>query len=200
MKQISIYKFSELSPEAQAKALLKKRREMEENDHHQMIRWAIDDCALLEPPHREMAALFGEDYYEKNKNGGQYGQFVFKNNRKGLRVDPEDDFIQIAEALEITNDAMFLTWLGFPEALHDSVSYSIEDRHFWTEIYFDTHAEDPNFTAVTDLIPAAQAKFEAHMASILERIRSSVEGFLEEEAPVQLEELGEVFLADGSTL
>jgi hypothetical protein len=64
-----------------------------------------------------MTALLGDDYYDRNSHNG-YGQFVFKNNRKGIHFNEDYEEVEISEALEITNDKMFKLWLGIPEIFH----------------------------------------------------------------------------------
>ena len=95
MRTLLIYKYSELPEEAKAKAIEEVREEMKEYEQHSAFQWAIDDCALFEPPHAEMAALLGDDYYDRNLTAdGKYGQFVFKNNRKGIEFDDYFEMIR----------------------------------------------------------------------------------------------------------
>jgi len=148
MREITtkVYQFNELGQRAKARAREDQRDHMMEYEGQEALSWAIDDCSLFEPPHREMAALFGENYYDANKTpDGRYGQFVFKNKRKGLLVDLDSRDLCIANALEITNESMFLKWLGLPGEMHDKVSWSIDDVTFGTRLdvgYSDWVFED----------------------------------------------------------
>ena len=128
MRTINIYQFDELSEEAKKVAIEKTRERLKQTDYIEAYDWAIDDCALFEPSHAEMAELFGDDYYEKN-----HDNFVFKNHRKGLEYEGEFGTIHIKEALEITNEEMFLEWLGFPKKYQKYISFE-----FFETLYTST--------------------------------------------------------------
>lgn len=185
MRTLTIYTFDELSDQAKAKAIKAVREDLKEEGHDQFaFRWAIDDCALFEPAHAEMAELLGEDYYEQNLTpDGKYGQFVFKNNRKGIDWEEWWDSALIAKALEITNDKMFKLWLGIPERLHKYVSYEFEDRLTTTGLGLSHEllSDDPLALALESIFNAAVKKFEAHMQTINGRIIQGFEDYYSDE-------------------
>jgi len=189
MREITtkVYQFHELGQRAKARAIEDHKDHMMEHEGQDALSWAIDDCSLFEPPHREMAALLGEDYYDVNKTqDGRYGQFVFKNKRKGLLVDLDSRDLCIANALEITNESMFLKWLGLPGEMHDKVSWSIDDVTFGTRLdvgYADWVFEDDSLSVDPDdpAFEAAREKFESHMDSILDRIQTGYDEYFSDE-------------------
>ena len=178
-----LYSYDELSPEAQEKARADKEEEMRENEQHEAFHWACDDCALFEPAHTEMAELFGEDYYDRNLTpDGKYGQFVFKNNRRNIGYDGGNSSVFIGDALEITNEKMFKTWLGIPDIFQDRVEYEIERfGNFQTTIEF-THEfreDDPRASMLNDILDRAEDKFNAHLWVIGDRIEKGIECYFE---------------------
>ena len=186
MRTITIHTFDELSEEAQKRALLNVKEVMEENDQDAAQNWAIDDCALFEPAHQDMVALFGENYYEENRTpDGQYGQFVFKNTRKNITFEIDNGWLCITEALEITNDRMFLMWLGIPEILHQYVEYVIYSIHREKQTKLDlSHqlsSDDPRAAVLGELFGKAEIKFNSHLDDILGRIESGIESYFDED-------------------
>jgi len=183
MRTLTIYKYSELPEEAKAKAIEEVREEVKEYEQHSAFQWAIDDCSLFEPQHAEMAALFGDDYYDRNLTAdGKYGQFVFKNNRKGIEFDDYFETVQITDALEITNLKMFKTWLGIPEIFHD-IYIGIMDWNGRTIIEIENPfpTDDPRHEAVKAISDNAAEKFDAHMSHIAQRIVSGTEEYFSDE-------------------
>jgi hypothetical protein len=200
----TLYKFSELSDEAKARAIEDQRDHMLENEGPEALSWAIDDCSLFEPPHKEMTDLLGEDYYESNKTpDGKYGQFVFKNKRKGIMVDLDLKELCIAAPLEITNEKMFLKWLGIPESMNDQVSWYIQDGTFGTELvieYADWVFDDDSLEVDPDnpVFEAARNKFEAHLNSILSLIQTGFDEYFSDENVEERLMEGEEFEEDGT--
>jgi len=194
----NLYQFDELSAEAQEKALELYEAQEREDNSWLASQSAVDDCALFEPKHHEMAALFGEDYYDKNG-----GQFMFKNNRKGIHFDAYDQSIGIKDALEITNPKMFLTWLGVPEKFHDHVTWDILDGSAKTYLmtWIEQGEEDferEKLNELVELLNKGEAKFSALVSEILERIESSYEEyFSEENLKSSIEDNGVEFLENG---
>jgi hypothetical protein len=189
MRTLTIYKFDELTDQAKVKAIEAVREDLKEEGHDQFaFRWAIDDCALFEPAHSEMAELLGEDYYDQNLTpDGKYGQFVFKNLRKGIEWEEWWDSALIAKALEITNDRMFKLWLGIPERLHKYVSYEFKDRLTTTVLGLSHEllSDDPLALALEPIFNAAAKKFEAHIQKINGRIS---QGFIYYYSDEEMEE------------
>jgi len=178
---VELLKFNELTPEAQANAIENYRSELEEGKHgsSDFPRWAIDDCSLLEPKHQDMVELFGEDYYFNNKE-----QFVFKNNRKEITFNCDHPYRHLSfhKALEVTNDQMFLLYLGIPEKFHGCVNYSFyEDGHRYpdTKIEFEIWKSEEltpeEFTELQNTIDVATTRFDTHRNNILERIANDIE-------------------------
>jgi len=199
MREIKIYKLEELSEDARKKAISDYREDKKESGDwdSEAIHWALDDCALFEPPDAEMEELFGEDYYEKNGK-----QFLFKNTRGRVHAnwDPYDQCIEISDSLEITNDSMFMTWLGFPESFAKRLNpYEITDIRNWTEIELETEIQSENilYEIINIHIKDAKKKFRSHIECILERIEGSFDAYFEDEnIESRMEHLD--FLEDGT--
>ena len=182
MKTITLYHYEDLSEEAKANAVEEIKEEMESTLSAESVHWAIDDCALFEPAHAEMAALFGEDYYERNG-----GQFVFKNNRRGIEYEEYFETVQIADPLEITNSTMFKTWLGIPEIFQEDLEIDIEDYNGRTTLFIENPfpSEDPRHDVLNEILTNAVDKFEAHVSSIGKRIASSIEEYFSDENVIE---------------
>jgi hypothetical protein len=177
MRTLTLYNYSELPESAKATAIEEVREEMKEHESHSAYDWAIDDCSLFEPPHSEMVALLGEDYYDRNGN-----EFVFKNKRKGIEFDDYFETVQITDALEITNQTMFRTWLGIPEIFHD-INIEIMNWNGRTIIEMENPfmSEDPRHEALKAIGDNAAEKFEAHVSSIAKGIVSGIEEYYSDE-------------------
>lgn len=198
MKTILLYNYEDLSEEAKAKAIEEKRELMEESESSMATRWAIDDCALFEPAHSEMAALFGEDYYERNG-----GLFVFKNKRKGIAYEEYFETVQIADALEITNETMFKTWLGIPDLFQEELEIDVEDYNGRTTIFVENHfpSEDPRHEVLNEILTQATDKFEAHVTGIGVRIAESIkEYFSDENVQSRIEDDEDLFNQEGERI
>jgi hypothetical protein len=181
MRTITLLKYSELSELAKTTAIKAVRENIEEDQARDAYDWAIDDCSLFEPPHKEMVALLGGDYYERNSHNG-YGQFVFKNNRKGIEFDDYNRDVQIATALEITNPKMFKIWLGVPEIFHH-IGIEILDHNGRTVIEMENPfiSEDPRHEVMNSIIESASEKFEAHVEQIAIRIAKGIDDYFSDE-------------------
>ncbi len=178
MRDIKVYKLDELSPEARKTAIKNHREWMEDNLSFEALAWAIDDCALFEPPHKEMVEACGEDYYERNGD-----QFVFKHTRGQLDGDPlNEGTLNISKSLEITNDDMFYAWLGIPEKLRKYVTYEFVELNR-TQIEFEIHnlTDNPVEDLLKDITSKASDKFDDHMKSIVERITDGERAYYDDE-------------------
>jgi len=195
MRTITLLNYSELSESAKATAIEEIREEMKEHETHSAYDWAIDDCSLFEPPHAEMVALFGEGYYDRNGD-----QFVFKNNRKGILFEDYFETVQITDALEITNQTMFKTWLGIPEIFQDLyVSIMDWDGRTIIEMENPYMSEDPRHEALKAINNNAVEKFEAHIGQIAKRIVNGVEEyFSDENVEFRIEETTPEFNEEGN--
>lgn len=195
MRTINIYQFDELSEEAKKVAIEKMRERLEQTESYEAYEWAIDDCELFEPPHAEMAELFGEDYYEKNNDN-----FVFKNHRKGLYFEGFG-VIHIKEALEITNEEMFLGWLGFPKKYQKYISFSFSERSYnSTTLTIDNEflESDPRYNYIKALVKNAEEKFKNHLEKIKNRIVSSYNDyFSDDEMEIRISENEMEFYENG---
>jgi hypothetical protein len=195
MRTLTLYNYSELPESAKATAIEEVREEMREHESHSAYEWAIDDCSLFEPPHAEMVALLGEDYYDRNGN-----EFVFKNKRKGIEFDDYFETVQITDALEITNQTMFRTWLGIPEIFHD-INIEIMNWNGRTIIEMENPfmSEDPRHEALKAIGDNAAEKFEAHVSSIAKGIASGIEEyFSDENVECRIEDTNPEFNEEGN--
>ena len=176
MRTITLLNYKELSGSAKVIAIEEVREEMREHETQRAYDWAIDDCSLFEPPHAEMAALFGEDYFDLNG-----GQFVFKNKRKGISFENYFEILQITDALEITNQTMFKSWLGIPEIFHDVYVGILDWGSTIIEIENPFISEDPRHGVLNDIADNAAEKFKAHVSIIAKRIVSGIEEYFSDE-------------------
>ena len=178
MRTVNLFKFSELSESAKKTAIQEVRDNAEEHDSEIAYDWAIDDCSLFEPPHAEMTALLGDDYYDRNSHNG-YGQFVFKNNRKGIHFNEDYEEVEISEALEITNDKMFKLWLGIPEIFHHIEVDITTDHDGTTTIEMENpfYEDNPLKGVIDTIYQNAKVKFEAHIERIAKNIANGIEDY-----------------------
>lgn len=166
---ITLYKFQELSKEAQEKAIENERENRYAYDF--CIDYAIDDCYLLEPPHDELAQL-----YKKLKIESK--DLLIKNNRK-IYFDIYRKFIDISEAMEIQDDYIFLRWLGLNDRLIKKVKFEIGKDTI--NIDLDCF-QDCTLTKIEeDKIQKAVEKFENHCVNILNNIEESYEYYYSDE-------------------
>lgn len=185
MRTIQIFKFEELSSQAQANAIQEHRWEMQEREGAEALHWALDDCSLWEPPHDEMVALLGHDYHDRNLTpDGKFGQFVFANRRNPLRVDIEYRYLKFGKSLEITNTPMFLTWLGIPEEHHPQVEWELDDTGaYHTELILSMEVDDAD-TRKDEFMAMLQrgvAKFDDHVQKCIDRLEIGVEEYFSDE-------------------
>ncbi len=160
---ITLYKFEELSKEAQEKAIKDKRTFNEENND--FLDWIIDDCYLLEPPHKEIEKLY-KTLKIKPK------EILIKNNRK-VYFDLYRKMIDISEAMEIQDDYIFLKWLGLNDRLINKISFRIMEDTI--EIEEDFYVEKELTITEENKIKKAVEKFEDHCNNILNNIKESYE-------------------------
>lgn len=183
MKTITtnIYSFNELSETAKQKAIESVRNSYyEDND---FVKWSIDDCSLLEPPHEELTTLFGNNYNFP----------LLKNNRKVYCSLDRDRYIDISNAMEVTNEVQFLTWLGLSSELIDKVGYEIGADSIDIYSYEDLSESE------IEVIENAVEKFEEHCQTVLDRIEADYEYRFTDEAIIEDIEANEIeFLIDGS--
>ena len=171
-----IYQFNELSDEAKQTAIEGiKSSYYEYND---FASWAIDDCALLEPPHKELEDLFGTEYDFP----------LIKNNRKVYFSLDRDRYIDISNAMEISSHNQFLLWLGINESdFLDEEGFSILDYKIGKDtIEFDTTDWNIEFTKEQEeILENAVKKFEEHCEDILRSIEREIDYRFTDEAIIE---------------
>jgi hypothetical protein len=181
--------FKDLSPEAKINAI-DNVREMRYDDD--IASWVVDDSSLFEPPHKEMSDLFGDNYYEANGNS-----FMIENDSpKSISFVGKQDpnyYIHCSDALKVTNDNLFLRWLGIPPKFHKYTYYTFrEDRYSYretnTSIEFEIDDEDSlvekfgagGIESIEKHFERAEEKFKDHMNDVLDRISSDIDSQFED--------------------
>lgn len=164
IKEFNIYKFDELSKTAQSYAIDTKRELLYKDED--IYIWVLDDCYLLEPPHKEL-----EELYKKNKL--EYKDLLIKNTRKIYYSLDRNRFIDISNAMEIQNNYMFLKWLGLNNRLIEKVTFEIGKDTINIE---PNYYKDCNITKIEQIkIDLAVDKFEQHCENILTQIEEYIE-------------------------
>jgi hypothetical protein len=202
MRTLEIYKFDELSEESKKIAIAEIKEELKENDNPQWaFKSAIDDCALFEPVHVEMAEMFGDDYTDSFPDNG----FLFKNIRKDIRYHEFDynlgkAIVYINDAMIIQNDTMFKKWLGIPETLMDNVTYKIKGNQTdGSRISFkNTYPTfNPMHPVLADVLVNATNKFDRLLGIIGNRIKCGMEDYYSDEEIEERMTPGYEFTKDG---
>ncbi|MDC7249494.1 MAG: hypothetical protein PQJ49_06235 [Sphaerochaetaceae bacterium] len=184
--ETKVYTFDELSEEAKQNAIESIRNSYYE--FNEFGQWAVDDCYLFEPIHKELTEMFGEDFYEiLNKDKKYKDTPLIGNNRKDIYFDCEARYryLDCTTAMEINNDTFFLLWLGIPKEMHGIVTYNIYSkmgRYGDTSIEFD-HIDCEDFTdEQNDLLNDAVDKFDEHIMTVLQNISDSIDYRFTDEA------------------
>lgn len=203
--------FNELSKEAAENAIEKIRNERYEDSD--ICEWAVDDSELFEPPHEEMAELFGDDYYKANGN-----RFMIENDspKKISFVGKQDQnhYLHCSKAMEISNSNLFLRWLGIPPKFFKYIYYAFIDGGYGysgsnTTIDFqiDDYEEfNEKFGAKGEKIlgeyfEKAEEKFDLHMDHVLTKISSCIDSQYEDDAIIDHIESNEItFDEDGNPI
>ena len=192
--EVKIYYFNELTTEAQQVAIEQFRNRKYEDSS--VAEWAIDNCYLFEPENAVMETLFGEKYIKLTKP-------VIANTRKNIYFDTDRNrYLDIHQAIEITNEKMFLIWLGVPEEMHEKVYFKIKNnwaRNPDTIIKFEENDCDYQFTEEENkILENAAEKFNDHMEEVLNRIEQSIEyQFTDEYIAEEIEANEYEYTADG---
>lgn len=167
--ETKLFLFEELSDKAKKKAIENRREEMYNCDS--FLNWCIDDCYLLEPPHKELEKLYKTLKIESK-------DILIKNNRK-IYVDLYYNTIDISEAMEIQNNYIFLKWLGLNDRLISKITFEIGKDTI--NIDLDDY-KDCNLTKIEeDKIDKAVEKFEQHCINIFNNINESYEYYHSDE-------------------
>lgn len=191
--EVQIYQFNELSSAAQQIAI-DQFRDIKYEDSS-VAEWVIDDCYLFEPKNAVMEGLFGEEYKKLNKP-------VMANTRKVYFDTERNRHLDADEGIQITNEKMFLIWLGIPEEMHEKVYFTIKNfggRHPDTIITFEENECEYEFTAEENkILENAAEKFNDHMEEVLNRIGESIECQFSDEYISEEIEMNEYeYTADG---
>lgn len=178
---IKIYSFNELSEKAQQTAIEYHRNKLYE--YNDFSEWAIDNCFLLEPPHKELINLFGDDFYkELNKHNKYDDNPLIENNRKIYFSLGRNRYIDISNAMEVQNDHYFLEWLGLDEELIEITDYEIGTD----TIDFDTNDFDIEYSGEQQrTLMLAKEKFEDHCENILQSIEADIDYRFTDEAIIE---------------
>ena len=161
-----VYQFDELSEQAKQVAIENYR-----NEDHDFAEWAIDNCSLLEPPHKELENLFGKEYDFP----------LIKNNRKVYFDTDRNRHIDISNAMEIQNEKQFLLWLGLNNRLIDKIEFCIyEDGIEFNNISHLDYTEKE----IVKIIEAVD-KFKDHCEDILKRIEAGIDYRYTDEAIIE---------------
>lgn len=163
--ETKVYLFNELNEEAKQKAIDTIRNRYYK--YNNFVDWVIDDCSLLEPPHKEISRFKGYDFP------------LIKNNRKIYFSLDRDRYIDISRAMEIQDNQMFLNWLGIDNRLIDKISFEIGKD----TIDFFSHSE---LTEIQEQkLERAKEKFEDHCEDILNRIENDIDYRFSDEAIIE---------------
>jgi len=123
------YEFDQLSNSAKENAIDNVREEMYKGNWIGDMDWVIDDDSLFEPSEEEMTTLFGPDYYENNGN-----RHMIENTRKNISLVSKEDpnyYIHCADALDVSNDNLFLRWLGILYTYFESAEEKFKKHMDW---------------------------------------------------------------------
>lgn len=190
MKHLYEYlEFDELSPEAQETAIENVRNAKYSGDYggHDIGEWVIDDDSLFEPEEAEMEKLFGEDYYEANGN-----RYMIENTRDRISYIGKQDpnyFINCKNAIDVTNDNLFLRWLGIPSGFRKYTYYTFVDPNKGdTRIEFEIDDQDSmieeygedSIETLEKHFETAEKKFANHIDWVLSKISSSIDSEFED--------------------
>jgi hypothetical protein len=176
------YEYSQLSPSAKVDAVENVKNAMYNGEYgaDDIPSWVIDDDYILEPSHKELESIFGVNY-NKDLNGVP----MISNARKNFYFTSKDDrnyYLHCADSIDITNEDMFLDWLGIPFYFHDSIhSPYFRDEGTYTKIYLDpaTDGEGEGWTTrdyelFEKALDEAEETWEEHMSWVLDNITKGI--------------------------
>lgn len=200
--------FGELSEESKKSAIENVRNAKYSGEYggDDVASWVIDDDSLFEPGHDEMKELFGDDYYEDNGN-----RFMIENLRKGISYIGKQDpnyYIHCKDAIDISNDNLFLRWIGIPAAFRPYTNYSFSDPHRGdTKIEFEIDDLDSMTEELGEeseellmrYFEKAEEKFSKHVDNVLTRISNDIDDQFEDDGIIDTIERDDIkFEEDGS--
>lgn len=183
------HEFEELSDEAKKNAINNVREEKYKGKWTSEMDWVVDDDQLFEPPHSEMAALFGEDYYADNGD-----RFMIENTRKDIYL-VGNYYLQCKEAMNVTNDGLFLRWLGIPNRYRKFVYYNFYDPGNTTSTTIDLEIDDEDSLVekygneapdeLGKYFDLAKSKFDKHIDWVLTNISKLFDSQFEDEGVIE---------------
>jgi predicted RNA-binding protein with PUA-like domain len=199
------FTFDELSQEAKKNAIQNVREEMWEGRHgaDDISSWVIDDDFIFEPTHDEMLDIFGPNY-----NDSLDGNPMIANDRDDISYISKEDqnyYLHCKKALNVTNDGMFLGFLGIPPYFWDDINYYFVDSGTYTKIEFEIENEDEmdssQLSRLNSYLDKASDKFKKHMDSVLTRITRDIEDqYEDEQIEDRIESNDIIFDSEGNTL
>lgn len=169
-----VYSFDELNNDTKVVAIENIRQNYYSDNDFAL--WAVEDCALFEPLQTELD-LIG---FDSSKG------FLIENTRKSIYFDTDrNNFLDCAIAMEVTNNELFLKWLGITGDLGEKTEFEIytpNNRNVNTTIEF-SEGYDYEFSE-KDLIvlESATKKFNNHIQSVLKRIEADIDYRFTDEA------------------
>jgi len=200
--------FEDLSPDSKKVALNNVRDKKYSGKYggDDVALWVIDDDSLFEPPHEEMEKLFGDDYYEANGD-----RFMIQNLRKEIYFIGKQDpnyYLHCESAIDVTNNNLFLRWLGIPAAFrphtyyifkssgsgNTTIEFEIDDLESMIAEYGE---ESENF--LNGFFDRAEKKFNKHIDGVLTRISNDIDAQFEDGGIIDTIENNDIkFEEDGS--
>jgi hypothetical protein len=174
-----VYKFNELTVDAQQNAIEAIREMYYENND--FAHWAVDDCALFEPKEKDLIELFGKDYKFP----------LIENTRESIYFNIDrNSFLDCAKAMQISDDTQFLKWLGITdEFLLQKISFEIYTPQYRNadtiiEFSFDDDFDEPTKEELKT-VEQAEVKFNNHIQEILKRIEADIDYRFTDEAIIE---------------
>ena len=174
------FEYSQLSPVAKVNAVENVRDSMYNGEYggDDIPSWVIDDDYILEPSHKDMESLFGVNY-----NKDLLGVPMISNTRKNFHFVSKDDqnyYLHCADSIDITNEDMFLDWLGIPFYFHDAIdSPYFRDGGTYTKIYLEPSTDQEGWSSrdreqFEKYLDKAEEIWESHMSWVLDNITKSI--------------------------
>jgi hypothetical protein len=192
--ELNIYQFSELSKDAQSKAIEEYRERLYK--YNTFSEYALDDCYLYEPRHTEIVDLCpAYADYGKPIIGNSGSKKVYYDLDRNRHIDASNGIV-------INNEKMFLEWLEIPECMHHRLYYTIKGtwaKYPDTIIRFEENDISDEFTEdEMKILGNAQDKFSNHMDDVLNRISEAYEYYFSDEHIAEQLEINEYeFTEDG---
>lgn len=170
-----VYKFEELSNEAKAVAIEEIRNTYYE--YNDFGSWAVDDCSLFESTQQELDLIGFND------------EILIKNTRESIYFDTDrNGFLDCAIAMNVTDDNLFLKWLGIEGELAEKTDYKIytpNGRNNNTIIEFSEGYSCEFNETDFKVLENATKKFNNHIQDVLKRIEADIDYRYTDEAIIE---------------